>query len=175
MAHVLLAAEEEPTSNRVVARLALESAGHSVQEVHDGMSVLAEVDAQRPDALVIDTSLPGLDGFQVLDRMRRHHTLRHLPVVMLSTIPKDVGGELARSMGALRFLPRPFTAVDLNEAVETALEARAAAAAQVAPPLPRPATRTAAEWRARPAVPESLGIIDLVPPARRRPPRRRAT
>src|SRR5712692_3047639 len=175
MARVLLAAEEEPTSNRVIARLALEGAGHIVQEVHDGMSVLAAVDAQRPDALVLDTALPELDGFQVLDRMRRHHTLRHMPVVMLSTIPRDVGGELARSMGALRFLPKPFTAADLNEAVETALEARAAGASQVAAPLQRSAARSAAEWRARPAVPESLGIIDLFPPARRRPPRRRAT
>jgi CheY-like chemotaxis protein len=121
MARVLLAADLEPVSNRVVARLALEEAGHEVVEVHDGFDALTVADTTPPDALVLDTTLAGLDGFQVLDRLHRHPTLRHLPVVMLSTMPRDVGGELAHSLGAVRFLPRPFTNTDLGEAVSVAL------------------------------------------------------
>src|SRR3954447_4921626 len=131
MARVLLAADVEPASNRVVARLALEEAGHEVHEVHDGFEALTVADGIRPDALVLDTMLAGLDGFQVLDRLYRHPTLRHLPVVMLSTMPRDVGGELAHSLGAVRFLPRPFTNTDLGEAVALALGAPTAAEAGV--------------------------------------------
>ncbi|HEX8863424.1 MAG TPA: response regulator, partial [Actinomycetes bacterium] len=68
MARVLLAADLEPVSNRVVARLALEEAGHEVHEVHDGFDALTAADSTRPDVLVLDTMLAGLDGFQVLDR-----------------------------------------------------------------------------------------------------------
>lgn len=173
MARVLLAADAEPVSNRVVARLALEEAGHEVHEVHDGFDALTVADSIRPDALVLDTSLAGLDGFQVLDRLHRHPTLRHLPVVMLSTMPRDVGGELAHSLGAVRFLPRPFTKADLGEAVALALGAEAPADAEGR------GGRTVAEWgglltdarRDRRAA-NAPGVVDLPLPRRARAPRR---
>jgi CheY-like chemotaxis protein len=174
MARVLLAADVEPVSNRVVARLALEEAGYDVQEVHDGFDALALAEATRPDALVLDTALAGLDGFQVLDRLRRHPSLRHLPVVMLSTMPRDVGGELAHSLGAVRFLPRPFTNADLGEAVALALAAQA-------PAIPAAAEgRTVAEWGGLLAdaardlrAPSRPSVVDLPLPRRARAPRRR--
>src|SRR5919202_5381655 len=176
MARVLLAADTEPVSGRVVPRLALEEAGHTVEEAHDGFEALALADATRPDALVVDTALPGLDGFQVLDRLRRHPALRHLPVVLLSTMPRDVGGELARSLGAVRFLVRPFTNSELGEAVDAALASRASAEAGA------PGARTVAEWsgllgdarRERPAA-GAASVVDmpLPVPRRARAPRRR--
>ena len=175
MARVLLAADVEPVSNRVVARLALEEAGHEVTEVHDGFEALTVADTMRPDALVLDTMLAGLDGFQVLDRLHRHPTLRHLPIVMLSTMPRDVGGELAHSLGAVRFLPRPFTNIALDEAVALAL------AGQHAPADAEPTSgRSVAEWggaladalRERRAEP-APSLVDLPLPRRARAPRRR--
>ncbi|HWP29308.1 MAG TPA: response regulator, partial [Chloroflexota bacterium] len=79
MARVLLATDVEPARNQVAARLALEATGHVVEEVHDGFEVLAAVATRRPDVLVLDTSLSGLDGFQVLTRLRRDAALRELP------------------------------------------------------------------------------------------------
>src|SRR5690242_7937430 len=173
MAQVLLAADAEPVSNRVVARLALEEAGYAVQEVHDGFEALAVADAIRPAALVLDTALPGLDGFQVLDRLHRHPTLRHLPVVMLSTMPRDVGGELAHSLGAVRFLPRPFTNADLAEAVALAVGAPAPADAEDVA-----SSRTVAEWggllaEARRDHHPPASVVGLPLPRRARAPRRR--
>ncbi|HZS01356.1 MAG TPA: response regulator [Chloroflexota bacterium] len=174
MARVLLAADVEPVSNRVVARLALEEAGYTVDEVHDGFDALAVADSTRPDVLVLDTNLPGLDGFQVLDRLHRHPALRHLPVVMLSTMPRDVGGELAHSLGAVRFLPRPFTNADLGEAVALARGAQAPTAS------PAAGGRAVAEWGElladalrdrQAAAPPS--VVDLPLPRRARAPRRR--
>jgi len=182
MASVLLAAGDEATSSRVAARLALQAAGHDVREVHDGQSVLAQAEANRPDLLVLDTDLPVYDGFQVLDRLRRHHTLRHLPVVVLSTIPRSVGAEFTRSLGAVRYLARPFTNADLDAAVAEALAAP--------PPGTSPLAAGRAEWPAagawRPPPPRRAapapaaeapadGIVELPAPPRRRrasPPRR---
>jgi CheY-like chemotaxis protein len=145
-----------------------------VHEVHNGFDALTVADSTRPDALVLDTNLAGLDGFQVLDRLHRHPTLRHLPVVMLSTMPRDVGGELARSLGAVRFLPRPFTNADLSEAVALALSAQPPAAPAAA------GGRTVAEWGGLLAdalrdqrAPAPPSVVDLPLPRRARAPRRR--
>ena len=183
MASVLLAAGEESTSSRVVARLALEAAGHTVQEVHDGQSALAQAEASRPDLLVLDTDLPVYDGFQVLERLRRHPALRHLPVVIISTIPRMVGGELARSLGAFRYLGRPFTNADLDAAVRAALTAPARGASPLA--ANSAAWPPTAPWRASsarasypPTVrgdgaapgPPSDGLVELPAAVRRRRP-----
>jgi CheY-like chemotaxis protein len=177
MARVLLAAEEEATTSRV-ARLALEAAGHDVREVYDGQTALAEIDAQHPDVAVLDTSLPILDGFQVLDRLRRQPAYRHLPVVMLSTISKSLGGELARSLGAARFVAKPFTATHLTEAIDTAMTPRPAAGGPPAPAVPRPPSDWRARLRRSIAAPstDGAGVVELpVPPRRRiRAPRRRS-
>jgi len=181
MADVLLAAGEEATSSRVAARLALEAVGHHVREVHDGQSALAQAEASRPDLLVLDTDLPVYDGFQVLERLRRHPSLRHLPIVVISTIPRSVGGEFARSLGAVRYLTRPFTNADLDAAVQEALAAPAPGSAPLAPsradwpPPPgwrAPAARHAYPSR-RPAASATAeapadGIVELPAPARRR-------
>ena len=173
MARVLLAADAEPLSNRVIARLALEAAGHTVQEVHDGYDALAVAETTRPDALVLDSALGGLDGFQVLDRLRRRPMLRQLPMVMLSGIPRDVVGELAHSLGAVRFLARPFTNDDLAEAVDSALATRPPTAG--VPPGPvgwRPSAAGSLHGR---HAPDADGVVDLPIPAprRARTPRRR--
>jgi CheY-like chemotaxis protein len=164
MASVLLAAGEESTSSRVAARLALQAAGHIVREVHDGPSALAQIEAQRPDLLVLDTDLPGYDGFQVLDRLQRHHALRHLPVVVLSTIPRSIGGELARSLGAAEYLARPYTNVDLDAAVTAALGSSADSAPSAAPPGTWPFN---SPWRppgAQDGLPASDGQATSPPP-----------
>ena len=142
-----------------------------MHEVYDGQTALAETEAEHPDVVVIDSSLPTLDGFQVLDRLRRHPSFRHLPVIMLSTLPKSLGGELSRSLGAARFLPKPFTAVQITEAIDVALAPRDAPPAVVTP--------STIDWRARlrSAAAASAGrtsVVELpVPPRRRvRAPRR---
>lgn len=171
MARVLLATDVEPARNQVAARLALEATGHVVDEVHDGFEALAAVATRRPDVLVLDTSLSGLDGFQVLTRLRRDAALRELPVVVLSSMPRDVVGELAHSLGAVRFVRRPFTVAALDEALAAALAGSASARANERPapgvglrPTPAPVSH-----------PPASSVVGLrVPPARRaRPPRRR--
>ncbi len=165
MAEVLLAADVEPTSSRVVARLALEASGHAVHEVHDGFEALAVAETLRPDVLVLDTALAGLDGFQVLTRMRRRAALRALPAVVMSSIPRDAAGELARSLGAVRFLTRPFTNTDLEEAVAVALES--GAATEAAPTIPDWRPQVAVGRRGRRGA-EAAGVLDLPrPPSRR--------
>lgn len=81
----------------------------------DGETALAAVRAQRPDLVMLDVRMPGLDGVEVLRRLRRHDTT--LPVVML-TANEDV--ELAREllgMGAFDYVAKPFDFAHLEQVV----------------------------------------------------------
>jgi two-component system, chemotaxis family, response regulator Rcp1 len=88
--------------NRAIARLiqiALKRTGvpHDLETVHDGHQAIAAVDkssaeSDTPDLLLLDLHMPGKDGFDVLEYIKRHALLRRIPVVMFSCTdsPADV-------------------------------------------------------------------------------------
>lgn len=109
----LLLVEDDPTMRTTLAR-ALGRRGMAVQALDDGRAALAEWRARPPDAVVLDLSLPGLDGLQVLQQARAGGL--RTPVLLL-TARGTVGDRvLGLNAGADDYLPKPF---DLDE-----LEAR---------------------------------------------------
>lgn len=184
MAKILLAADPTSARTRAPLRPCLEAAGHEVREVGDGPAVLAALRVALPDALVLDTALPVLDGFHVLAEIRRSPRLERLPVVMFSTLPRSLGNELARQLGVSFFLSRPFRAADIAAAVEHQLAILRGES--VKPPAPRvhpdpddadtvralPIPRTTAlpEADAEPDPPDDVAVGEVVelPPNRPR-------
>src|SRR5207249_3043473 len=78
-----------------------------------GDSGLALAHEYRPDAIVLDIALPVLDGWTVLDRLKRHPETRHIPVHILSG---SDGRQNALRAGAVAFLQKPATRESLDEA-----------------------------------------------------------
>jgi two-component system response regulator MprA len=113
MLRVLIVDDHGPF--RALARRVLARAGYDVVgEAHDGASALAAARALRPDAVLLDVGLPGMDGLEVCRTLRRGGN--RVPVLMLTareTVPDRIAGLDA---GADDYLPKPF---DLGE-----LEAR---------------------------------------------------
>ena len=97
--------------------------GYTVSTAANGEMALAAVRAQRPDLVMLDIRMPGLDGVEVLRRLRRYDTT--LPVVMV-TANEDV--ELAREllgMGAFDYVAKPFDFSHLEQVVAAGLVHRA--------------------------------------------------
>ncbi|MGB0212702.1 response regulator transcription factor [Algiphilus sp.] len=82
----------------------LQRQGFEVDVVHDGAGALDRVAAAPPDALVLDVMMPGLDGFQVLERLRPRHAV---PVLMLTARGEDIDRIVGLEMGADDYLPKP--------------------------------------------------------------------
>src|SRR4051794_41104545 len=141
MAKVLLATDAGLPQTWSLLRVYLESQGHVVCAVHDGEAVLAAVPADRPDLMILDTALPTLDGFQVLARLPRQE--RRLPVLVISSISAQLGGQLAATLGAQAYLCKPFTFQTLQHAVDELLG--------TAPQTPAVAPLANAAWPAAPA------------------------
>ena len=108
---VLVVDDDDAVRSLVEDVLLLE--GYDVETAADGLAALAAVEAQRPDAVVLDVMMPGLDGHEVLRRLRAAEGGLDLPVVMLTAAADDEQAWQAWTGGVDWFLPKPFHADDL--------------------------------------------------------------
>lgn len=137
MARILVVDDDQDILNLVQLRLGKE--GHHVDVFGDGPAALAGLRVgELPELAVLDVSMPGMSGLELLDALRGRDGLAALPAVFLSArvLPEDIAA--GEALGAI-YLTKPFIAPVLIRAVENALtppeerEARLAAVMGVAP------------------------------------------
>lgn len=103
---------------------ALEADGFSVSGVSDGITALDRINDQRPDLVVLDMSLPGLSGLDILSRLRRDEAaghLRPLPVIVLSGRTSETDRIVGLDLGADDYLVKPFSPGELAARVRSVL------------------------------------------------------
>jgi DNA-binding response OmpR family regulator len=118
MATILLV-EDEVELARVITR-ELVSAGFGVMHVLDGETALQCLggDGEAPDVVVLDWMLPGIDGLEVLRRLRQHSAL---PVLMLTARAEEVDRVIGLEVGADDYLSKPFGSRELIARVRALL------------------------------------------------------
>ena len=102
----ILVADDERGTRRIVKQL-LEKEGHEVLEASDGTSAYELAMSEGPDIGVLDVRMPGMDGFEVLRRLKQHPDTETMPIVMLTSIPVEKGEATAASFGASHYVPKP--------------------------------------------------------------------
>lgn len=112
----ILVVDDDPATRALVSDL-LELEGHQVHTVPDGFAALRQLQANRPDCMVLDVMMPGMDGHSVLDRLRGVPHCRDLPVIMLTAVTDAALAWQAWSQGVQGFLTKPFDAADLLDRV----------------------------------------------------------
>ncbi|MCL5426706.1 MAG: response regulator [Gammaproteobacteria bacterium] len=119
MAKVLVV-DDEP--NIVLSlEFLMEQAGFEVVTAEDGEQALARVEDTRPDLLLLDISLPGISGFDVLERLRSKEATAQLPIIMLTAHGRDVEREKGMALGADDYITKPFSTQSLVEKVKALL------------------------------------------------------
>ncbi len=105
---VCLIVEDEPAILRLVT-LVLQDLGFEVMVASDAETALEMVSRQRPDILLADVELPGMNGIELARRLKLDQSLAHMPVLLMSAYgePPDHRGD--------GFLPKPFTPEELTE------------------------------------------------------------
>ncbi|MDT8344961.1 MAG: response regulator [Thermohalobaculum sp.] len=116
MTRRVLLAEDEPHIVESLQFL-LGRAGFAVTVVSDGEAAFSRALADLPDVLVLDVMLPGINGFEVLRRLRAEAGTAHLPVVMLTAKGQREDRETAHRWGADLFIAKPFSNAELVAAV----------------------------------------------------------
>ncbi|MCL4263651.1 MAG: response regulator [Anaerolineae bacterium] len=121
MSQSVLVVDDEPMA-RTLLRLMLIRAGFNVTEAEDGFDALDKVRKSRPDVILLDVMMPGMDGFAVCERLRNDVDTAALPIIMLSA--KTDLGSINRGLrvGATVYLTKPISPEDLTRHVREALE-----------------------------------------------------
>lgn len=117
----LLVVDDDPDARRL-SGLVLRRAGHEVRYAEDGFQALEAMARERPDLVIPDLMLPGMDGLEVLEAMGRREDLAAIPVIVLTArtqIPPAAGPR-----GTVHaYLTKPISAEGLVRSVQEALEA----------------------------------------------------
>src|SRR5512145_1271986 len=102
---------------RVMLKDALEEAGHAVELAENGRVAIDRAKTDRPDLILMDIMMPGLDGFDTCKAMKADPSLSGVPVVLISATidPKGAVGRAKRA-GAVTALPKPVP-IDLLQQV----------------------------------------------------------
>jgi diguanylate cyclase (GGDEF)-like protein/PAS domain S-box-containing protein len=111
---------------RALAVEALREAGFYVVEADSGEHGLAAFEAERPDLVLLDVVMPGLDGFEVCRRLRSHPRLGHVPVIMLTGLEDTESIERAYDSGATDFISKPINWALLRYRISYAMRAATA-------------------------------------------------
>lgn len=114
----ILVVDDEPSVVEVVT-LYLRREGFSVRQARDGREALAAVQERPPLLMVLDLMLPGLDGLEIMRRLRE--TGRDVPVIMLTARSQELDRIYGLEMGADDYVTKPFSPIELVARVKAVL------------------------------------------------------
>ena len=126
MARILLVDDSEDA--RLTLATILEDAGYEVFEASDGAEVPDMIDQHSPDLILLDVTMPRVDGFQALRNMKENPRHRDIPVLMVIAKGQPEDLSTARNLGARDFISKPWADGEVELRVGWVLESAARAA-----------------------------------------------
>src|SRR5919205_1293953 len=88
MAHMILVVDDERHLVRLI-QINLQQQGYEVITAFDGEEGLEKARAEQPDLIILDVTMPRMDGFEVLNRLRQNQQTSRMPVIVLTARSKD--------------------------------------------------------------------------------------
>jgi DNA-binding response OmpR family regulator len=107
MAKILIIEDEIDIAN--LARIILEGEGYHVIYIIDFDNPVEEVEEINPDLILLDIRLPGIDGLEICQRLKKHGMLKKTPIIIFSASGSEATKKKAFEAGADDFLVKPFT------------------------------------------------------------------
>jgi len=112
---------DDDKSMRMLLRVALEQEGYQVLEAQDGAACLAAYQNQKPDAILLDAVMPGIDGFACCTQLRTANDST-VPVLMITVLDDPDSVEQAFAVGATDYITKPIQWAVLRHRVRRLLE-----------------------------------------------------
>jgi CheY-like chemotaxis protein len=119
----VLVVDDEPDLVSTV-EYRLKFANCCVVTATNGQEGLQQAAAEKPDLILLDTNMPGMNGHEMLERLRADPALRHIPVIMVTArcAPQDIAA--ASAHGISDYITKPFDFAQLLEKIHTVLKNR---------------------------------------------------
>jgi len=114
---------EDDIDIQKIIRMSLEFQGaRQVDTVSDGEECLAAVNRMKPDVILLDVSLPKMDGYDTCRRLKENPQTRSIPVIFLSARAQKSDEEIGLQAGGAGYLTKPFDPMTLFEEIRAILE-----------------------------------------------------
>ena len=112
---------EDHDENRRLLRDLLGSAGYEMIEATTGEEGLVAAETHRPDLILMDIQLPGLDGYEVTRRLKANPALRHIPIIVVTSYALSGDESKAAEAGSDAYVAKPFSPRELLAKIRTFL------------------------------------------------------
>lgn len=122
MTATVLIIDDEIHIRRLTARM-LEMAGYQVLEAASGAQALSLIEETRPDVITCDITMPGMNGFEVLEALKSQPDTAEIPVIILTAAGEEKDADRATALGAADYITKPFGTINLVETIERQLGA----------------------------------------------------
>jgi len=112
MSKLILVIEDQEDNRRIMRDL-LTSAGYEVTEAVTGEEGVTSAEAHRPDLILMDIQLPGLDGYEATRRIKANPALRQIPVIAVTSYALSGDDVKAFEAGCAAYVSKPFSPREL--------------------------------------------------------------
>jgi two-component system alkaline phosphatase synthesis response regulator PhoP len=116
----ILIVEDDPSFSRAINHI-IQMEGYDVITASNGIAGLRMAKEEKPDLLILDVMLPGVDGFEICHQLRQNPQTANLPIIMLSAKGQEVDKTTGLKVGASEYLTKPVDRALLLEKITSLL------------------------------------------------------
>jgi two-component system, sensor histidine kinase and response regulator len=120
---LILIVDDNP-ANRKMLDILLKKDGYETQTLEDGNNILEVVNTIKPQLILLDIMMPGMDGYQVCEELKESKKTRDIPVIFLTAKSESEALVKGFQVGASDYVTKPFKPVELLARVKTHLQLR---------------------------------------------------
>jgi CheY-like chemotaxis protein len=113
----ILIVDDEPVWLKVLGQL-LQTKGYTVKEAASGADALNTLKSYEPDLILLDVRMPDMNGFDLLDHIKKLPKLATKPVVFVSAMDDFHAKKVARELGAADYILKPIDETEVNNVLE---------------------------------------------------------
>jgi DNA-binding response OmpR family regulator len=113
---------DDEAAIRLLCRVNLEAEGMEVLEAHDGHSGLEVARSERPDAILLDVMMPGVDGWRVAEELMSDRATEAIPIIFLTARAEFRDRAYGLDIGGIDYITKPFHPIELAALVRELVE-----------------------------------------------------
>lgn len=120
----IYAVDDDAINLKLLNTILMQNGFEKVQLLYSGESLLKQINNSLPDLILLDIMMPGISGYEALERVKTKEEWKHIPVIMITAAPLQEEMEpLRRSfeLGAMDYISKPFSSIELIMRVKSAL------------------------------------------------------
>jgi len=113
----ILVVEDSRTQRVIICRM-LNQNGYNVVEAADGYEALGQLDTEKPDLILLDIVMPGIDGYKVMSLIKEKPGMKNIPIIMLTSRDNLIDKMRGKVSGTNEYLTKPFVYEELIAKVD---------------------------------------------------------